>query len=173
MDEAHRRFKPRITVTRNAPRAANRYQNAIVVSVIVSEKGRGADGDLMAWRSVDGGKTWGEGRRVNDVAGSAREGLHAMAAGGEAILFATWLDLRSEGTKVFGAVSRDGGVTWAENRPVYESPSGSVRECCHPTAYVDERGRMFVMFRNWLLETVTCTLFDPTTVAARLVLLGN
>ena len=134
---------------RRGPRIAI-SRNAIVVSAIVGEKGRGADGDLMAWRSVDGGKTWGEGRRVNDVAGSAREGLHAMAAGGEAILFATWLDLRSEGTKLFGAMSRDGGATWSENRLVYESPSGSVCECCHPTAYVDERGRVFVMFRNWL-----------------------
>jgi hypothetical protein len=73
-----------------------------------------------------------------------------MAAGGKDTLFITWLDLRSKGTKLFGTVSHDGGVTWSANRLVYESPSGSICQCCHPTAVVDRDGRIHVMFRNWL-----------------------
>ncbi len=31
---------------------------AIVISAVVGAKGGGADGDLVAWRSMNGGKTW-------------------------------------------------------------------------------------------------------------------
>jgi hypothetical protein len=154
---------PRIALTRNA----------IVVTAIAGEKrrsadgghssqhspghhprtagakGGGAEGDVMAWRSTDGGATWSEGVRVNDVTGSAREGLHAMAAREQTIV-AAWLDLRSKGTKIFGSVSKDGGATWSKNVLVYESPDGSVCECCHPTATIDAEGRIYVMFRNSL-----------------------
>ena len=123
-------------------------KGSIVISAILGEKGRGADGDLMVWRSTDGGKQWSEGRAINDVAGAAREGLHSMASGGGETIFATWLDLRGKGTKIYGSLSLDGGVTWSRNRVVYESPSGSVCECCHPSAFVDHRGGIYVMFRN-------------------------
>ena len=123
--------------------------DGILVSAIAGAKGRGADGDVLAWRSTDGGKTWSDGIRVNDVSSSAREGLHTMAARGRTV-FVAWLDLRSKGTKVFGSVSRDGGATWSKNVLVYESPDGSVCECCHPSAAIDREGRVYVMFRNSL-----------------------
>jgi len=129
------------------PRVAYTRQ-AIVVSAIVGEQGKGKDGDLLAWRSRDGGKSWSAPVRVNDVGGSAREGLHAMAAGGKETLFAAWLDLRASGTRIHGATSKDGGTTWSANRMVYESPSGTVCQCCHPSVAVDGAGNIFVMFRN-------------------------
>jgi hypothetical protein len=85
-------------------------RRAIVVSAVVGRLGRGRDGDLMAWRSTDDGRSWSAPIRVNDVAGAAREGLHAMAAGA-AVVFAAWLDLRETGTRVYGSTSRDGGAT--------------------------------------------------------------
>jgi hypothetical protein len=134
---------------RRGPRIAVTTQ-AIVISAVVGEKGRGADGDLIAWRSVDGGRTWSTGQTINNVPSAAREGLHAMAAGGKGLLFTTWLDLRAKGTRLYGSTSTDGGTTWSPNVLVYESPSGSVCECCHPSAAVDAQGRIFVMFRNSL-----------------------
>ena len=122
-------------------------QDAIVISAVSGAKGGGADGDLVAWRSTDEGVTWFDAARVNDVEGSAREGLHAMASDGKGFIFATWLDLRGKGTKLYGATSTDGGATWSSNRLVYESPSGSICECCHPTALV-HGGKVYVMFRN-------------------------
>ena len=121
---------------------------AIVVSAIVGNKGRGADGDVLVWRSTDGGVTWSSGVRINSVPSAAREGLHAMAAQGDSV-FVTWLDLREKGTQLYGAFSTDGGRTWSANRLVYASPSGSVCECCHPTAVIDAQQRITVMFRNW------------------------
>lgn len=134
---------------RRGPRVAI-TKDAIVITAITGEKGRGADGDVMSWRSADHGATWSGPIRVNDVAASAREGLHSLAAGATNILFATWLDLREKGTKLYGSVSKDGGRTWSSNRLVYQSPSGSVCECCHPTAVVDSEGVIGVMFRNSL-----------------------
>ncbi|HUQ90157.1 MAG TPA: sialidase family protein [Bryobacteraceae bacterium] len=121
----------------------------IVISAIVGQKGGGADGDLFSWRSRDSGKTWSKGVRVNDAEGSAREGLHAMAAGG-GILFSTWLDLRGKGTKLYGSMSRDGGATWLKNTLVYESPDGTICQCCHPSVKVTAQGEVLAMWRNAL-----------------------
>lgn len=132
---------------KRGPRIAMTPQ-VIVISAVVGKQGRGADGDLTAWRSVGGGKTWSSGKAINDVSSAAREGLHAMAAGGKGMLFAAWLDLRGKGTRLYGSTSSDGGATWSPNTLVYESPSGTVCECCHPTAAIDAQGRIFVMFRN-------------------------
>ncbi|MBI1791756.1 MAG: exo-alpha-sialidase, partial [Acidobacteria bacterium] len=121
--------------------------SSIVISAVVGEKGGGADGDVLAWRSIDGGKSWSAGVPVNDVPAAAREGLHAMAAGG-GVVFATWLDLRSKGTRLYGAHSKDGGATWSANVLVYESPEGKICECCHPSAMVDSKGVIYAMWRN-------------------------
>jgi hypothetical protein len=73
-----------------------------------------------------------------------------MAAGGNDTLFAAWLDLRASGTRVYGSTSTNGGATWSPNRLVYESASGTVCQCCHPSVAVDATGRIYVMFRNVL-----------------------
>jgi hypothetical protein len=104
--------------------------------------------DLVSWRSPDGGQTWSGPVRVNDVAESAREGLHGLAAG-NGVIFATWLDLRTGAMRLEGSVSRDGGRTWGKNRVVYDSPDGHICECCHPTARI-AGGRLYAMWRNWL-----------------------
>ena len=72
-----------------------------------------------------------------------------MVSDGAGLIFATWLDLRGKGTRLYGAVSRDEGATWSENGLVYESPSGSICQCCHPTAML-AGGKIYVMFRNEL-----------------------
>lgn len=110
-----------------------------------------SDGDLMAWRSTDGGKKWSKGVSVNDAPGAPTEGLHALASDGASYLFAAWLDHRGgKGTRLYGAQSRDGGVTWSKNVLVYESPEGTICECCHPSLAIDAQGEILVMWRNWM-----------------------
>jgi hypothetical protein len=109
------------------------------------------DGDLVAWRSVDGGKSWSKGIVVNDVPGAPTEGLHTLASDAKGNLFAAWLDKRSaKGTKLYSATSADGGVHWSKNVMIYDSPEGTICECCHPSAAIDADGRILVMWRNWL-----------------------
>jgi len=122
----------------------------MVIAAIAGAKGKGQDGELFAWRSTDGGKTWGKAAQVSDVPGAAREGLHALAAGPNGMYFATWLDLRLKGTRLMASISKDGGATWSANFPVYESPDGHICECCHPSAAIGADGAIHVMFRNWL-----------------------
>ena len=131
---------------------------AIIVTVVTGQTaatgphahGLPADGDLFAWRSTDKGKTWSTPARVNDVPAAPREGLHTLAADGKGRLFAAWLDLRHEGTRLYGAWSDDNGATWNANVQLYESPDGTICQCCHPTAAFAPDGALDVMFRNSL-----------------------
>ena len=110
-----------------------------------------SDGDLRVWRSSDGGKTWSGGGSINDSPGAATEGLHSLAAGSKGRLFAAWLDKREpNGVRLYGARSTDGGLTWSKNVLIYQSPDGSICQCCHPSVAVDANGGIVVMWRNWL-----------------------
>ena len=122
--------------------------STVLVTAVAGAKGGGADGDVLLFRSRNQGKSWTTAVIINDVAGSAREGLHAMAASPSGLVVIAWLDLRAGGTRIFAAVSRDHGTTWAPDVLVYASPSGSVCECCHPSVAIDREGRIAVMFRN-------------------------
>ncbi len=126
---------------RRGPRIAVRGE-AVTVTVQTNE--------LIAFTSLDAGRSWTGPVTVNDVAGSAREGLHDLAVAPDGRLFATWLDLRSGKTALYGAESTDAGRSWTPNSAVYRSPEISICECCHPTAVFDEAGNLAVMWRNWL-----------------------
>ena len=133
--------------------------NAIIITAVAGKTlstaqhahGLPSDGDLIVWRSTDRGVTWSKGAVINDVPGAPTEGLHTIAADAHGNLFAAWLDPRGgKGTKLYGARSSDGGVTWSKNIAIYASPDGSICECCHPSAAFDADGQILVMFRNWL-----------------------
>jgi hypothetical protein len=131
--------------------------DTIVITAVAGSKpeegghahGLPSDGDLLVWRSQDGGKTWSRGKAINDVPASATEGLHALATDGKGVFFAVWLDKRAvKGTRLYSARSEDGGVSWSRNVAVYESPDGSICECCHPSVAIDDKGETTVMWRN-------------------------
>lgn len=131
---------PRIAVT----------EKSICVTVIGGKQGKGRDGNLLAMRSTDDGKTWTGPVAVNDAVDSAREGLHAMCAGPSGELCCIWLDLRRKKTEVMASVSKDGGGSWSSNVLVYQSPTGNVCECCHPSVVIDGLGRIHAQWRNSL-----------------------
>ncbi|MGC4042585.1 MAG: exo-alpha-sialidase [Armatimonas sp.] len=122
----------------------------LVVSAIYGQQGGGRDGELLAWRSNDGGATWSGPATVNDIPGATREGLHAMAVASDGTLACAWLDLREKGTTVFASTSRDGGKTWSRNTCVYRSPAGTVCECCHVSLGFTPKNALLVIFRNVL-----------------------
>jgi Neuraminidase (sialidase) len=118
--------------------------NAIIVSAIASEPG-----DLLAWRSTDGGRSWSSPITVNDHPKAAREGLHAMAGDAEGHLAATWLDDRTpNGKRLYGAFSNDAGATWSRNAVLYQSPGGTICQCCAPSLAALGRGEFAAMWRN-------------------------
>ena len=149
---------PLVPLTRHrGPRIAISGNTMIVTAVIGENEAKGehshglpADGNLIAWRSDDQGRTWSKPVRINDVPAAPREGLHTLAADSHGKLFAAWLDLREQGTRLYGAWSSDAGATWSKNVKIYESPDGTICQCCHPTAVLDENGKVEVMWRNVL-----------------------
>lgn len=124
-------------------------KDSIVVTAVGGKLGKGKDGDVLAWRSSDVGKTWQGPVRVNDKADSAREGLHAMASGNDGAIWCVWLDLRDKQSEIYAARSVDDGATWEPNIRVYQSPDGSVCQCCHPSVIVTGT-KLVIMFRNSL-----------------------
>lgn len=125
---------------RRGPRIAAHGDNLVVTAMA---------GELFAFRSKDGGKTWTGPSLVNDTRRSAREGLNDLAVAPDGRFFAVWLDLRGERTQLFSAESADGGATWSANQLVYRAPAGStVCECCHPSARFNAEGALAVMWRN-------------------------
>jgi len=115
---------------------------AIVVSAI-----NGAD--ILTWSSNDGGHSWKSGTVVNDVPKAAREGLHAMVAAPNGLLYSAWLDDRADHKQLFGAYSSDNGATWSKNVRIYDIPTG-ICACCHPSLAFGPNGELEVMFRNAL-----------------------
>lgn len=133
---------------RRGPRVAC-SGSTLVITAIGGPEGKGRDGDILSYRSIDDGATWSGPTRVNDVEGAAREGLHAMTVAEDGTLWCVWLDLRQRGTELFVSKSIDQGGTWSENRVAYRSPSGSVCECCHPSILADADS-VHILFRNSL-----------------------
>ena len=134
--------------------------NGAVITAVLGKNGNGKDGDLLAWHTVDNGKTWRTAGKVNDVGGATREGLHAMAVAPNRTIACAWLDLREQGTRIFAAFSRDGGNTWGRNIRIYRSPSGTVCECCHPSLAYDSQSRLYIMWRNLLAGSRDMYLSD-------------
>lgn len=129
------------------PRIAG-TSRALLVAAVIGQKGGGADGDVVVFRSTDHGATWAAPVVINDVPGAAREGLHAMAASPSGLVALSWLDLRQGGTRLVTAISRDHGTTWSSDVLAYASPGGAICECCHPSIAISAAGDMAFMFRN-------------------------
>jgi hypothetical protein len=136
---------PKLLLGRHRGPRVNISGNIIVVSAVSSDPG-----DLLAWRSTDGGRTWSKPVTVNDQPKASREGLHAMAADAGGHLAAVWLDDRTppNGKRLFGAFSNDGGTTWGKNMLLYESPDGTICQCCAPSLVSLGDGEFVAMFRN-------------------------
>ena len=50
--------------------------------------------------------------------------------------------------KIYISSSSDGGETWSISNLVYQSPDGSVCECCKPSIETNAKGEIAIMFRN-------------------------
>jgi len=112
------------------------FGDSLIVTAIGGKQGKGRDGDLLAWRSDDLGRSWKGPVQVNDSKDSAREGLHAMTVSSKGESWCTWLDLRNQRTELYGSKTSDGGASWSANQLVYSSPEKSICECCHPSIAV-------------------------------------
>lgn len=107
-------------------------------------------GNIHCFRLDHRSGRWEKIGNVNDIAGSAPEGLMSVAADDHNNFFAVWLDLReSRRNNICFATLGNGSSAWSKNNFVYKSAESHVCECCKPSIAV--RGsKVSIMFRNWL-----------------------
>ena len=141
---------------RRGPRVAA-TSGAVIVTAIGQITGPDEGGNVLAFRSTDKGQTFGAAVKLNKVQGSAREGMHDLAAydGGKdgkgGVVLVVWLDLRNDDkTEVWGIASKNGGEKWEDDEQLYAAPNGPVCQCCAPAVSFDGKGSAWVMFRNLL-----------------------
>ena len=105
-------------------------------------------GNIHSFRQIHKTGKWEKVGTVNDVGGSAPEGLMSISADDKNNFYAVWLDLR-EDRKNNICVSSLNGTKWSKNGFVYKSPESHVCECCKPSIAV-KGNNVTIMFRNWL-----------------------
>jgi hypothetical protein len=132
---------------RRGPRIAATAK--VVVVAAITRHAKQGGGDLLAWTSTDEGRTWSDAVQVNDVAGAAQEGLFDLAAMRDGRVVCVWLDCRTKGMRLRADFSAD-GAKWGEDVLAYESPDGTICECCHPAIAAAPDGGAVVAFRNAL-----------------------
>ncbi len=105
-------------------------------------------GNIHAFKQSHKTGKWEKIANVNNVNGSAPEGLMSIAADESNNFYAVWLDLREDRkNNICFASLKDS--KWSTNKFAYKSPDEHVCECCKPS--VTAKGKtVAIMFRNWL-----------------------
>lgn len=107
-------------------------------------------GNISWFRLNNSTREWEKMGTINDLKGSAPEGLMSIAADKNDNFYAVWLDIRTgKHNEVYFSTLSGSAGHWSPNRLIYESPDGHVCECCKPNVYAEGR-TVAVMFRNWL-----------------------
>src|SRR5947208_11092630 len=129
-------------------------------------------GQVVATRSIDGGRSFAEFQAINSSNQSQRFAALGLDADGS--VFAAWIDKRNrvpaqqegkkyEGAGLFFASSKDGGAVYAEERLA----SDNTCECCRLGLAFAGPGRPVVVFRNifegGVRDHAVMTFADPAT----------
>lgn len=107
-------------------------------------------GDLYALRLTNASGQWSTPVKINDSDSTAKEALSGISAGRSNHVFTVWLDTRLGNNNLYGALSKDGGLTWGKNQLIYQGEQQGICDCCKPSVSIDQSGGMHVMFRNKL-----------------------
>jgi hypothetical protein len=118
-------------------------------------------GNIHSFRLNHKNGQWSKIAMVNDVEGSAKEGLLGISADADDHFYAVWLDLRNDHHNkiTFSSTGKDG--KWNKNRIIYSSPDGHVCECCKPSVAVKDNS-VSLMFRNWIAGSRDLYIMNST-----------
>lgn len=105
-------------------------------------------GDLFAMRLSSANNQWSSPVKVNDADTTAKEALSGLSAGKGNDVYTVWLDTRLGNNNLYGALSKDGGMTWSKNQLIYKGEQNGICDCCKPSAVIEQNGDLHVMFRN-------------------------
>jgi hypothetical protein len=107
-------------------------------------------GDIHWFKQAKGNAKWQSMGVINDLKGSAPEGMMAIGADNSDNFYAVWLDIRAgkHNQICFSSLPAKSNK-WLANRLIYKSADMHVCECCKPSIAVSGN-TVAVMFRNWL-----------------------
>ena len=107
-------------------------------------------GNIHCYRLKHNGNRWEYKGLMNDLPGTAPEGLMSLAADNQNNFYAVWLDVRQgKHNNICFSSLKAGAGGWQKSKLIYTSPDGHVCECCKPSITVSGN-KVAVMFRNWL-----------------------
>jgi hypothetical protein len=107
-------------------------------------------GNIHWFKLNNGSEKWQAMGMVNDLKGSAPEGMIAINADAKDNFYAVWLDIRvGSKNQLWFASLLPKSNKWTANRMIYQSPDEHICECCKPSIAVAGT-TVAVMFRNWL-----------------------
>lgn len=106
-------------------------------------------GNIHWFKLNHSAKEWKNMGILNDLKGSAPEGLMSIAADKKDHFYAVWLDIRTGKRNQIYFSSLSGTSHWSKNFIAYQSPDEHVCECCQPHIAV-QGSEVAIMFRNWL-----------------------
>ncbi|QNF31286.1 exo-alpha-sialidase (plasmid) [Adhaeribacter swui] len=108
-------------------------------------------GKIMVYRLKNNKSKWSQPVNILNSDTTAKEGFIALASGKDNVVYAAWLDMRiADKNNIFSSYSLDGGKTWSKSKLVYKAPEGGICPCCRPSITADQKGNVYVMFRNEL-----------------------
>ena len=107
-------------------------------------------GNIYWYQLNHANSKWKSMGAVNDIKGSAPEGLMNIAADYNDNFYAVWLDIRTgKHNQIYFSSLTGKSIKWSKNIMAYQSPDQHVCECCRPSIAV--KGiNVALMFRNWL-----------------------
>jgi hypothetical protein len=107
------------------------------------------NGEIHSFKLDHSKNVWTTTSHVNDLKGSAPEGLMSITADEHDHFFAVWLDVRiAKLNNIFFSTYSNTG-SWKTNKLVYRSPEGHVCECCKPNISWNNN-KIAITFRNWI-----------------------
>ncbi|MGZ3753056.1 MAG: hypothetical protein ACXVB0_05535 [Mucilaginibacter sp.] len=107
-------------------------------------------GNIHWFRLSHSSDEWKDMGTINDLKGSAPEGLMGLVADKKDNFYAVWLDIRTgRNNQIYFSSLSAKDISWSKNYLAYRSPDGHVCECCKPNIAV-QGSTVAVMFRNWL-----------------------
>jgi hypothetical protein len=106
------------------------------------------DYNIYFARSLDGGASFIDSRRINDDSGTgkARQEFPEIAAGPGKMVAVVWTDNRSGDEDTYIAASADSGASFGRNWRVDDGPSGTNQS--HPSIAVTSSGRVAVAWED-------------------------
>jgi hypothetical protein len=107
-------------------------------------------GNIHWFKLGANGKGWKKMGTINNIKGTAPEGLMSIAADKNDHFYAVWLDTRTgHKNQIYFSSLPKNATRWSANVMAYQSPEDHVCECCKPAIAVQGQ-QVAIMFRNWL-----------------------